>query len=403
MVHTPATPSAPPQARRTKKPEDSPAGPAFWDIKAEAKSKGKQPIETPPVVDTPQMASSRKGKAKRVMVEPMPLVTPVSRTKSTRNASSSDVQQNDTPLRADGTMQPPRKRRRTGDAHPESTSRHTLRSAATMPDLSSPQTPISALVSRIPNNHALHAQATEPSISPIKHPIPRVKLLVRRPPPMYSHPLQKPPPQQHGGSLDTLLASFTYRNSAEIAPETLAAELSAELALWKKIDALRQHGRLIERCEYQFGGAPPGDAWAAIVAQVERPGPKFVDGREMAANVAGKVRKYWEMENKVEEVRLKGLAKKAMRMVVEQWKKAVFVSAVVYACSSNMELGLMIFAPTARARAGTVGVGGGGAEEGSGALGRDSGPVRADLGGAAAGPSAGVAESVTQHLDVRTR
>ncbi|KAI1788321.1 SNF2 family N-terminal domain-containing protein [Ganoderma leucocontextum] len=193
-----------------------------------------------------------------------------------------------------------------------------------MPDLSSPHTPISARATRISNGQALHQQATEPSLSPVKHPIPRVRLVVRRPPPMYSHPLQKPPPQQHGGSLDTLLSSFTFRHDAEIAPEALAAELNAELALWRKIDALREKGRLVERCEYEFKGAPPVDAWTTIVTQVERPGPKFVDGREMAANVAGKVRKYWEMENKVEEVRLKVLAKKAMRMVVEQWKKAVY-------------------------------------------------------------------------------
>ena len=333
MVHTTATPSAPPQARRTKKSEESSAGPAFWDIKAGVKSKGKQLIEAVPAVDTPQ-TSSKKGKAKLVMVEAPPPVTPVSRTKSTRNASVAGIQETDTPARtADGVVQPPRKRRRTADTHPDSASRHTLRSAATMPDLSSPQTPIPALVSRIPNGQALHAQTTEPSISPVKHPIPRVKLLVRRPPPMYSHPLQKPPPQQHGGSLDTLLSSFVYRNDSEITPEVLQAELSAELALWRKIDALRQHGRLVERCEYAFKGVPPGDAWAAIVAQVERPwpgpGPKFVDGREMAANVAGKVRKYWEMENKVEEARLKGLARTAMRMVVEQWKKAVYVSILV--------------------------------------------------------------------------
>lgn len=333
-MHTPAAPSAPPQARRTKKQDESPAGPTFWDIKAEAKSKGQQPMEPATPVETLQTASSRKGKAKLVMAEPSPPITPVSRTKSTRGAPTADSQQHDTPLHADGMMQPPpRKRRRTGDAHPDSTPRHALRSAATMPDLSSPQTPISALSSRIPNGAILQAQATEPSLSPVKHPItlPRVKLLVRRPPPMYSHPLQKPAPQQHGGSLDALLSSFTYRNGAEIAQEALEAELSAELALYRKVDALRTQGRLVERCEYQFTGAPPGDAWATIVAQVGRlgPGQRWVYGREMAGNVAGKVRKYWEMENKVEEARLKGLARKAVKMVVEQWKKAVYVSVLL--------------------------------------------------------------------------
>ena len=332
MVHTPATPSAPPQARRTKKQEESQAGPAFWDIKAEVRSKGKQPVEPATPVETPQTVSSGKGKGKLVMAELPPPATPVSRTRSTRNAPTTNDQQHDAPLRADGVMQPPRKRRRTGDTHPDSTPRHTLRSAATMPDLCSPQTPISTLASRTSNGPGLHAQATEPSLSPVKHPItlPRVKLLVRRPPPMYSHPQQKPPPQQYGGSLDALLSSFAYRNDAEVSAEALEAELSAEFALYRKIDALRTQGRLVERCEYQFTGAPPGDAWAAIVAQVERPGPRlgWMDGREMAGNVAGKVRKYWEMENKVEEARLKGLARKAVRMVVEQWKKAVYVSVL---------------------------------------------------------------------------
>ncbi|EJF57158.1 hypothetical protein DICSQDRAFT_149972 [Dichomitus squalens LYAD-421 SS1] len=193
-----------------------------------------------------------------------------------------------------------------------------------MPDSSSPQLPLSTRPSRPSNGATPGGLATTQLLSPFKHPIPRVKLLVRRPPPTYTHPGQKPPAPQYNGSLDALLSSFTYRDGAEVSSSELAASLSDELALWRKIDSLRKQGRLPERSAYEFRDIQPQDAWAAIVREVERPGTRFVDGREMAGNVAGKVRKYWEMENRAEEARVKGLARAAMRMVVGQWKKAVY-------------------------------------------------------------------------------
>ena len=228
---------------------------------------------------------------------------------------------------------PPRKKRRiTLDtpAQDAPSPRHSRRVAsAAARDSPKEVPPATALLSRKLNGQPPSQNGVAPPIPPVKHPIPRVRLIVRKPPEMLSHPLQKPPPKQFGGSVDALLASFTFRGHFEAGAEEIDADLAKELALWRQVDALRREGRMVERSSYEFRGAPARDAWAEIVREVERAGPKFVDGREMARNVAGKVEKHWQMENKVEEARMKGVARSTLNMVLNQWRKAVYVSATL--------------------------------------------------------------------------
>lgn len=78
------------------------------------------------------------------------------------------------------------------------------------------------------------------------------------------------------------------------------------------------------------------DAWDGIIEAVKlRAQTPMVSGQQIAAQIAGCVRTYWEAQairdDKVrvqEEKRLRALAKATIRMVAAEWKKAVFVSPV---------------------------------------------------------------------------
>ncbi|KAI0692413.1 SNF2 family N-terminal domain-containing protein [Cerioporus squamosus] len=311
-----ASTSTTPPSKKSRQVDDSP-GAAFWDIKAEAKSKGKQQHGHGP--ESASISYGRKGKGKAVDAPSSPVVSP--KAKSARRASLHDesATRADTPVRSNGVSQPPpRKKRRVAQelsAVEIPSFRHPLRSSASMPKLSAGTSPV--LSRRNRKSTSLAQDDTEPAPSPVKHPIPRVKLIVRKPPTILTNPLQKPSPPVFGGSLDALLSSYTIRGDREVTVEELEADMAGELALWRRVDKLRQQGRMLDRSSYVFKGPPPQDAWASIVAEV-------VDGREMAANVAGKIRKYWEGENKAEEARLRSLARSTLHMVVAQWKKAVY-------------------------------------------------------------------------------
>ncbi|KAH9912764.1 SNF2 family N-terminal domain-containing protein [Epithele typhae] len=183
---------------------------------------------------------------------------------------------------------------------------------------------ISAPPASISKRASVQQPVDEPSISPVKHPVQRVKLIVRKPSPLFSHPLQRPPLKKHDGSLDAILSSFVTRHGYETTTENIDAELEEELDVWRRVDALQREGRLVERSSYEFRGAEAQDTWAHVVREIEEPGVRFIDGREMAANVAGKIRKHWQMENKAEEARMKILAKSTLNMVLGQWRKAVY-------------------------------------------------------------------------------
>ncbi|RPD57382.1 hypothetical protein L226DRAFT_562001 [Lentinus tigrinus ALCF2SS1-7] len=324
-AHGPSVSATPPKKSRSI--EDSPSV-AFWDIKAEAKSKGKQHGDASQSA-SPQVGHGRKGKGRAIDMLPTPLVAP--KGKAARRASISDepTAPEQSPARVNGHDQPPpRKKRRVvqeGGAVEMPAPRHPLRSAASMSKLSAKNASASpALSRRNANSFSRTQDGTEPAPSPVKHPVPRVKLIVRKPQTILTNPLQKPSPPSFGGSVDALLSSFTTRGDREVTAEELEADIADELAVWRRVDKLRQQGRMLDRSSYVFKGPPPQDAWASIVAEVERSGSKMVDGREMAANVAGKVRKYWEGENKAEEARLRTLSRSTLHMVIAQWKKAVY-------------------------------------------------------------------------------
>ncbi|KAH9856735.1 SNF2 family N-terminal domain-containing protein [Lenzites betulinus] len=312
-VHPPESPSqAPPKTPR--KTEDKPSV-AFWDIKAEAKSKGKRVHANGPDAVTPSANASRKGKGKVVVEIPLrhmppPRLHPPDPTTSTSHATTHDL-----------TPPPPRKKRRLTHATStevlnRSSTRQSLRNAASVPDLSA------VCVSSSLANGTVPSQ--DPPSSPTK-PIPRVKLIVRRPAPLYSSALHRPKASPFGGSIDALLKSFTYRFNDEVTPEDLREELNAEAAIWRRVDRLRKEGRMVgERSSFEYQPAVAHDAWAHIVHEIEQPGAKLVNTRRGATNVASKVKAHWSGESDRERKRLKVLARKTLEMVTEEWKKAVY-------------------------------------------------------------------------------
>ncbi|KAI0764391.1 SNF2 family N-terminal domain-containing protein [Trametes elegans] len=304
---------------------------AFWDIKAEAKSKGKQVLADPQSV-TPSTVHPRRGRGK-VFVEIPIRRAPGQRAKSPPRhmATSSDAEiamPDATP--ANGRSSPPPRKKRRVDTSPSTaavserpSARRSLRSAGIVPDLAAPVPGDSISAVRIPHRAATYASVADPPASPNK--VPRVKLIVRKPPPVYTHPLHRPKPAPFGGSVEALLNSFTYHVDDEVTPEELEAELGSELAIWRRVDKLRREGRMIgERAEFEWQPANAQDAWGHIVREVERPGPKLVNTQRGAVNVASKVKAHWSGETDREAKRLRVLARKTLELVIEEWKRAVY-------------------------------------------------------------------------------
>jgi helicase SWR1 len=176
----------------------------------------------------------------------------------------------------------------------------------------------------------------------------RVKLVVRRPPPPITNPRQRPPPPKHNSSLREFLSSYVTYYGQDVGASTLQQHVATDAALFERIDLFRRQGRFIPGTDALFGFnvdtqspfATPlrtaKDLWDNVIEAVIRRSEaksKVPSGREIAAQVASKVRAYWDAQeakkDKVrvqEERRLRTLAKATIKIVTNEWKKAVFVS-----------------------------------------------------------------------------
>lgn len=184
--------------------------------------------------------------------------------------------------------------------------------------------------------------------------IKRIKLLVRPPPPSYSHPLQRPAAKAFNGNLHEFLTSYISFNDNDARPEALREAALHEAALRARIEVFRRAGRLDRFMDADasvgvaignaFRGdvvskrvdAPHKDAWGAIVsAAIAKHKARKVSssGKWIAGQIASKVQGYWESfaakEDKLkaqEEKKLRALARATIKLVTDEWKKAVFVS-----------------------------------------------------------------------------
>lgn len=203
--------------------------------------------------------------------------------------------------------------------------------------LDMPFTPTpSAPVARRKSQHQYTSGSQPPS------PIKRIKLIVRTPEPYYSSPAQKPLPQAFGGSLSAALKSFDGEGRKDI-----DAEVRADAEVLERVAALRRRGRMPlsaseaealaanEDVAREIEPQDPRTVWDFVVEDVRlwHESHEPDTGPQTAATVASKVVGYWEAhaakEDKarlVEERRLRMLAKATMKLVIGEWKKAVYVS-----------------------------------------------------------------------------
>jgi helicase SWR1 len=183
------------------------------------------------------------------------------------------------------------------------------------------------------------------SLSAIK----RVKLIVRRPPPLISHPAQRPRPLVHGGDLSSFLTSFTLldESGADGAP-IHQARIRHEASVREQVSLLKRGDRFFfsaweSRADQD---AIPNnraitvphsdrDAWHYVVesavAKAEERMHAYLS-LQIATSVAGKITTYWDSiaakqdkARALEHKRLRHLAKATIKMVVDEWKKAVYV------------------------------------------------------------------------------
>ncbi|KZV68754.1 hypothetical protein PENSPDRAFT_633989 [Peniophora sp. CONT] len=203
-----------------------------------------------------------------------------------------------------------------------------------MPFTPTPSAPVARRKS-----HGQYSLGTQPP-SPVK----RIRLIVRTPEPYYSSPTQKPPPQAYGGSLSAALESLNSERLGGTAPD-LDAEVRADAEVLERVAALRRRGRMLlsaEEAEALATGEDvardveqhdPRTIWDYVVEDVRlwHESHDLDTDTQTAAAVASKVRGYWEAhaakEDKArlaEEKRLRGLAKATMKLVIGEWKKAVY-------------------------------------------------------------------------------
>lgn len=287
-----------------------------------------------PPPDVPASASAHLGKDKgkgKGLSDPFALsASPVPhhlRSKKVREAV----------LEPDG--HPPAKRRKV-EPNGSSPSTSDLRPTRRPTNLVSPG------VQRHKSRKGKESEKTQPPPVPSSPSVKRIKLIVRRPDPVYSSPKQRPDPPPFGSSLTALLSSYHVLDGNDVTEDDLDHHVQQRAVFWRRVDQLRTEGRFFpEGMGDDSQPVPPSrwdptmnqsqDAWAHIIEVVqERAVHKPPSGRQVAAQVASRVRAYWESravkDDKLklqEEKRLRALAKATIKQVVEEWKKAVHVCA----------------------------------------------------------------------------
>jgi helicase SWR1 len=172
-------------------------------------------------------------------------------------------------------------------------------------------------------------------------PIKRIRLIVRAPEPVYTNPKQRPAPPIFNKSLASTLASYTRLENDDVKEDALKEAARERAALLERVYALRRQGRMLLSAEdasraLQTGPTDPRmvgvDPWDHVLNAV-RHRQRETSGPEIAATIAAKVRTYWDVQNAKEgkvrlqqEKQLRALAKATLKLVITEWKKAVFVS-----------------------------------------------------------------------------
>ncbi|KAJ4471281.1 SNF2 family N-terminal domain-containing protein [Lentinula edodes] len=196
-------------------------------------------------------------------------------------------------------------------------------------------------------DHRSHPESTPPTDSITSFqaslpPVKRIKLIVRRPAPLVSSPLQRPLPPKYNYSLSDFLSSYTTDGSEEVPSDTLVERARTRTNLLERIRKLREEGRLLD--DLSVLELPPAEAankqqkssdiWchcivdAAAYLESKSDEPSEV---EIAEQIAKVIQNYWDVKTvkqekmkAQEEKRIRALVKATIKLVVADWKKALF-------------------------------------------------------------------------------
>ena len=271
----------------------------------------------------------------------------------------------------------PRKRRKTDIGTFASCSAPPTRSSAKTPR--SPPTRKATLngIHQTPTTKmspGLPADAAKGLVPPVaRTPIRRIRLIVRRPEPVYTHPKQRPAPPNFGKSVTSALASYARLENDDVEEEALEKAARERATLLERVFALRQQGRMLLSAEDASRALQDrstdsrtlrADPWDHVINAVcARRHQRETSGQEIAATIAAKVRTYWDVQNAKEgrvklqqEKQLRVLAKATLKLVIAEWKKAVFVSDFLWhsAGSYNYRLTMFFLSMVAHTRARTA-------------------------------------------------
>lgn len=180
-------------------------------------------------------------------------------------------------------------------------------------------------------------------------PIKRIKLIVRRPAPLVSSPLQRPLPPKYNYSLSDFLSSYTTDGSQEVPPDTLAERARTRTEFLERTQKLRKEGRLLDDLSVLELTSPEtannqrksSDIWYHCIVDAAaylESKSKEPSGVEIAGQIAKTIQNYWDVQTvkqekmkAQEEKRIRALAKATIKLVVAEWKKAVFVGLYLLA------------------------------------------------------------------------
>ena len=162
-----------------------------------------------------------------------------------------------------------------------------------------------------------------------------------------TNPRQRPPLPKFKWSLNALLSSYTClgEDEPDLDLATIEQNAETEAEILERVDRFRREGRFLPGTQTLFGTKhddseyhPPQrtstDVWDDVVkAVVARSRPKKSLGRQITSQIANKIQTYFDNQEsrkikarEAEERRLRNLAKSTMKLVVGEWKKAIFVS-----------------------------------------------------------------------------
>lgn len=177
--------------------------------------------------------------------------------------------------------------------------------------------------------------------------IKRIKLIVRRPPPRLTNPKQRPPQPKYDSNINHFLTSYINIFEDDTDAATLQQEALEEAKVREQVAQFHRDGRFIPGTNTLFGTEPDeseymppkresSDHWDAVIDEVVKrckTRPRKGLARHVAGMVASRVQAHFESlelkkakAREAEEKRLRNLARTTMKMVISEWKKAVFVS-----------------------------------------------------------------------------